>query len=142
MLKEFRTLFPYLKRYLPFYLGGFFFLIVTDAGQLFIPQLIRQAINHISSGNVELSVIFRLMLEMVALALAVAIGRFGWRYFIHGSSRKIEKELRDRFFSHLLKLSPSFFGRYKTGDLMARATNDMNAIRNATGMATVAFVDG
>ncbi len=142
MLKEFRTLLPYLKRYLPFYLGGFFFLIVTDGGQLFIPQMIRQAINHISSGSIELDRIFRLMIEMVGLALAVAVGRFGWRYFIHGSSRKIEKELRDRFFGHLLKLSPSFYGRYKTGDLMARATNDMNAIRMATGMATVAFVDG
>jgi len=142
VLKEFRTLLPYLKRYLPFYLGGFFFLIVTDGGQLFIPQMIRQAINHISSGSIELDRIFRLMIEMVGLALAVAVGRFGWRYFIHGSSRKIEKELRDRFFGHLLKLSPSFYGRYKTGDLMARATNDMNAIRMATGMATVAFVDG
>ena len=142
MLKEFRTLFPYLKRYLGFYLAGFLFLVVTDGGQLLIPQLVRQAINHVASGNVVLAVIFRLMLEMVGLAFAVAVGRFGWRYFIHGSSRKIEKELRDRFFSHLLKLSPGFFGRYKTGDLMARATNDMNAIRMATGMATVAFVDG
>ena len=142
MLREFKTLVPYLKRYLPFYLGGFLFLIVTDGGQLFIPQMIRHAINDVSTGSIVLATIFRLMLEMVALAFAVAVGRFGWRYFIHGASRKIEKELRDRFFAHLLELSPSFYGRYKTGDLMARATNDMNAIRMATGMATVAFVDG
>ncbi len=142
MLKEFKTLVPYVRRYLPLYLVGFFFLIVTDGGQLFIPQMIRQAINQLSAGSPELSAIVRLMIEMVLIALAVAIGRVGWRLCIQGSARRIEKEMRDRYFTHLLALSPSFYGRYKSGDLMARATNDMQAIRQATGMATVSFIDG
>lgn len=142
VLREFRTLIPYAKRYLPYYLPGFIFLIVTDAGQLFIPQLIKGAINDLSGGSPELPAILRLVMEMVAIAFAVAVGRFGWRFFIQGSSRRIEKELRDRYFSHLIGLSPAFFARYQAGDLMARATNDMNAIRMATGMATVSFVDG
>ncbi len=142
VLREFKTLIPYAKRYLPFYIPGFLFLILTDGGQLFIPQIIKRAINDLSGGSPELQAILRLAVEMVAIALAVAIGRFGWRYFIQGSSRRIEKELRDRYFSHLIELSPAFFARYQSGDLMARATNDMNAIRMATGMATVSFVDG
>ena len=142
VLREFKTLIPYAKRYLPFYIPGFVFLIVTDTGQLFIPQIIKRAINDLSGGSAALQAILRLVIVMVAIAFAVAVGRFGWRYFIQGSSRRIEKELRDRYFSHLIELSPAFFARYQAGDLMARATNDMNAIRMATGMATVSFVDG
>ncbi|MCK5673520.1 MAG: ABC transporter ATP-binding protein, partial [Spirochaetales bacterium] len=57
------------------------------------------------------------------------------------SSRRIESDLRHKLFSHLLTLSSSYYSKTKTGDLMARATNDMRAIRMASGMALVAFVD-
>lgn len=142
MLKEFRTLLPYAKRYLPSYIPGFLFLILTDGGQLYIPQIIKRTINDLTGGSATLQAILGLVVEMAIIVLAIAVGRFGWRFFIQGSSRRIEKELRDRYFSHLMKLSPAFYARYSSGDLMARATNDMNAIRMATGMATVSFVDG
>jgi ATP-binding cassette subfamily B protein len=90
VLKEFKTLVPYLKRYIPYYIGGLLFLIITDAAQLLIPQLIRKAINLISLGNFELREILITMVFMLLIALFVAIGRFGWRYFIHGASRRIE----------------------------------------------------
>ncbi len=142
MLKEFRTLFPYFRSFRGRYLAGFFFLFVTDAGQLYIPQLTRSVINQISSGRVDLASIGRTVLLMVLIAFLVGLGRFGWRYFIHGASRNIERLLRERFFSHLLTLSPSFYGRSETGDLMARATGDMNHVRMAAGMGFVALFDG
>lgn len=142
MLKEFRTLFPYFRTYRIRYLAGFFFLFVTDAGQLYIPQLTRSVINQISSGRVDLALIGRTVLLMVLIAFFVGLGRFGWRYFIHGASRNIERLIRERFFSHLLTLSPSFYGRSETGDLMARATGDMNHVRMAAGMGFVALFDG
>ncbi len=142
VLKEYRTLLPFLRRYRMWYLGGVLALIVTSGAQLMIPQFIRHAIDMIAGGDFELNAIARTMLLMVATAFVIAIGRLGWRFFIHGASRRIEKELREKLFDHLLKLSPSFFGRNKTGDIMARATNDMDAVRMASGMAFVAFVDG
>ena len=142
MLKEFRTLVPYFRRFAPRYLAGFLFLFITDAGQLYIPQLMRSVIDHIAGGKVELAYVGRTVLFMILVAFSIALGRFGWRYFIHGASRNIERLLRARLFSHLLTLSPSFFGRSSTGDLMARATGDMHHVRMACGMGFVALFDG
>jgi len=142
VLKEYRTLGPYVKKYLWYYLGGLLFLVITDGGQMVLPQLIRKAVDIIAAGSFAVSDVGSLMLTMVAVAVAIAVGRFGWRYFISGSSRKIEAELRKSLYDHLLTLSSTFFKEMKTGDIMARFTNDMNAIRMATGIALVALVDG
>jgi ATP-binding cassette subfamily B protein len=142
MLKEFRTLLPYLRKFWPRYAGGLAFLVLTDAGQLYLPQLVRRAIDLIASGSFSLQRILYLVLLMVGTAVLIALGRFFWRYFINGSSRRIEYELRERLFVHLQTLSSTFYGQHKTGDLMAHMTNDMQAIRMATGMALVTFVDG
>jgi len=142
MLKEFRTLLPYVKKYRLMYIFGILCLVVTSGGQLFIPQFIRVAVDTIVSGNFELPRVGKYMLGMVGVAAVISLARFGWRYFIHGASRRIEKELRERLFAHLLLLSPAFYGRTRTGDLMARSSNDMQAIRQAVGMALVAFIDG
>jgi ATP-binding cassette subfamily B protein len=64
-----------------------------------------------------------------------------WRYLLFGFSRKVEEGLRNRLYDHLQTLSPSFFQRIKTGDLMARATNDINAVRMATGLGIFAVTD-
>ena len=142
MLKEYRTLWPYFKRFRFWYLGGIFFLLLTDAAQLLIPQMLKRAIDLLSLGSFELSAVGGVALAIFGLAAAIGLGRFGWRFFLHGASRRIEMQLRDRLFTHMQRLSSSFFGRVKTGDLMARFTNDMNAVRMASGMALVTFVDG
>jgi ATP-binding cassette subfamily B multidrug efflux pump len=142
MLKEFRTLLPYFRRYWLQYAAGLAFLALADAGQLYIPQLLRRAIDRIASGEFSLRQVLFLVLLMVGTAALIALGRFFWRYFIQGSARRIEYELRERLFVHLQSLSSTFYGRHKTGDLMAHMTNDMNAIRMGTSMALVSFVDG
>ena len=121
---------------------GFLCLVVVDAAQLVIPQLVKEAINLVSAGRFDLHDILRLSTWMVCIAVAISSGRFLWRYFIHGSSRRIETEMRDELFDHLLGLSGTFYQQNKTGDIMARATNDMGAIRQATGMGLVTLVDG
>ncbi|MFW6250473.1 MAG: ABC transporter ATP-binding protein [Alkalispirochaetaceae bacterium] len=142
MLREYRTLLPYLKKYRWSYLFGVLSLVVTSGGQLFIPKFLGSAVDIIVEGSFETGAIASLMGTMLAVSVVIAAGRLGWRFFIHGASRRIEMHLRDRLFSHLLTLSRTFYDRSKTGDLMARATNDMNAIRTAVGMALVAFIDG
>ncbi|MCX7024075.1 MAG: ABC transporter ATP-binding protein [Spirochaetes bacterium] len=142
MLKEFRTLAPYLKRHRSKYLAGLACLVAVDAAQISVPQFVKHAVDSLSTGIFDRGVILASALSIVGVAVIVSSGRFLWRYFIHGSSRRIEAALRDALFSRLLLLPPSFFQRNKTGDLMARATNDMQAVRMATGMGLVSFVDG
>jgi ATP-binding cassette subfamily B protein len=147
-LKEFRSLLPYLSRYRVRYILGFLCLIMVDAAQIIIPQLIARAIDLVSSGEAggsaapdSLRRIFSLGLCMIAVMAVISVGRFLWRYFIHGSSRRIETEMRERLFDHLLTLSYDYYQKNKIGDLMARSINDLNAVRMSIGMGLVAMVD-
>ncbi len=92
-------------------------------------------------GAADRALLLRSGLAIFALAVCVGVFRFGWRYPIIGVSRRLERELRDRFYRHLQTLSPSYFDRTKIGDLMAHATNDLEAIRMSVGFGTVAGLD-
>ncbi len=142
MINEYRTLLPYYKKYAFRYSAGIFFLLITNGGQLLIPQFIRHSINHLQQGASETDRVFRLMGGMILTALIIAVGRFFWRFFIIGSSRRIERNLREQIFYHLLSMDSRYFSTQKTGDLIARMTNDMKAVRMASGIALVAFMDG
>jgi len=142
MLREYRTLLPYMKKYRANYIAGFICLIIVDGAQLLIPQFIKKAIDTVSSGEFRMQAILGISLSIIGAAVLISGGRFLWRLFIIGASRRIETELRDKLFARLLVLPASFYQKNKTGDLMARATNDMGAIRQATAMGFVAFTDG
>jgi ATP-binding cassette subfamily B protein len=109
---------------------------------MIIPQLMRRAIDLISLGDFHWAQVGFLSLAMTGVMAVICLGRFLWRYFIHGSSRRIEAEMRSRLFEHLLTLSYDFYQENKIGDLMARATNDIGQIRMAVGWGLVALVDG
>jgi len=141
-IAEYQSLFPYFRKHSVGYAMGFFFLIAVDAAQVVIPQFIRQAVDIASSGKFEIKEVVIPCAIMVGLMGIVSLGRFFWRYFIHGASRRIETELREKLFEHLLSLSYDFYQKNKIGDLMARATNDLNAVRESIGMGLVALVDG
>jgi ATP-binding cassette, subfamily B, multidrug efflux pump len=140
-LKEYKALFPYLSRYKVQYITGVIFLIIVDAAQIAIPQFIRRAIDLISSGTFQWRQILILSLWMVGIMAVVSLGRFLWRYFISGSSRRIETELREALYEHLQKLSWDFYQKNKIGDLMARSINDLQAVRMSIGMGVVALFD-
>lgn len=124
----------------PWYILGFTALIITDLAQIAIPKFLMPAAFDIAVGEREGNLLIYTLITILT-AIVIAAGRFVWRTAILGSSRHIETGLRERLFGSLLKLSSTFFKEYKTGDLMARATNDLKMIRTATGMAFVAFVD-
>jgi ATP-binding cassette subfamily B protein len=140
--KESETLYPYIHKYRLQYSLGFLCLILVDGAQMFIPQFVKRAINIISAGDFLLSDVILPCAAMVGTMLVIACGRFCWRYFIHGSSRRIEAEFREKLFAHLLTLTRDFYEKYKIGDLLARSTNDMGAVRMAIGWGLVAGVDG
>ncbi|MDR2537181.1 MAG: ABC transporter ATP-binding protein/permease [Treponema sp.] len=141
-IKEFKTLLPYLARYRTRYILGFICLVSVDGASIAIPQFTRRAIDLVSSGSFAMRDITTLGLGMIGVMTIVCFGRFLWRYFIHGSSRRIETELRQKLFEHLLSLSYDYYQKNKIGDLMARATNDLNAVRESIGMGLVALLDG
>jgi len=140
-LKEYKPLFPYLARYKTQYIVGVICLIIVDAAQIAIPQFLRSAIDLITGGNFQWMQIITLSLWMVGIMAVVSLGRFFWRYFINGSSRRIETEMREALYAHLQKLSWDFYQKNKIGDLMARSINDLHAVRMSIGMGVVALFD-
>jgi len=140
-LKEYKSLLPYFSQYRNRYIIGLIFLVIVDSAQIAIPQFIRMAVDIISSGVFEWRQILILCLLMVGTMTLVSAGRFLWRYFIHGSSRRIEAQLREKLYNHLQKLSWDFYQKNKIGDLMARSINDLHSVRMSIGMGLVAFFD-
>jgi len=117
-------------------------LLLVDALQLFIPRIIKKSIDALTMGQASVRLLLTYALIIVGIALTMAIFRYIWRYLVFGHARKVEQALRNRIYKHLQTLSLSFYWRVKTGDLMARAVNDIDAVRMATGMGLVALTDG
>ena len=119
-------------------LAGFVSLLVVDAAGVLVPLVIRDAIDHLTRGE---NVLLRSGLLIAGLALIVMAFRFLWRYFFIGSSRRIERDLRAKLVQHLLTLPASFYSERKTGDLMAHATNDIDAVTRACGFGVLTIAD-
>ena len=116
-------------------------LLVVDGMQLVIPRIIKWAVDDLTSGVAQANDLMRYGLIIGGLAAGIAVFRFTWRYFIIGTSRRIEEDIRNDIFQHLQVLSPRYYSENKTGDLMAHATNDLNAVRMACGIGIVAMTD-
>ena len=118
---------------------GLVALVIVDAVALLIPLFIKQAINALNEGHGDPLVALAGLILGVAV---VGIGfRFLWRFFLIGSARRIERQVRLRFYGHLLKLSAPYYTRTKTGDLMAHATNDIEAVMRACGFGVLTLAD-
>jgi len=116
--------------------------LAVDFLQLFIPRIIKNSIDALTIGQASSALLLKYALIIVGIAIAMAIFRYIWRYLVFGHSRKVEEALRNRMYNHLQTLPLSFYWRTKTGDLMARAVNDIDAVRMAAGMGLVALTDG
>ncbi len=139
--REFKMLFSLIWRYKTRVIIGLLALLLVDGTQLILPLIIRSTINILTLGTATNSILARYAFYIIALSLSGAMLRFVWRYFIGGTSRKIEQYLRNKFFSHIQTLSASFFNSTRTGDLMARATNDVEAVRRAAAIGVIISVD-
>jgi len=120
---------------------GLMALLIVDVLQLFIPRVIKYAVDDLTSGTVSQFRLFVYGLEIFLIALGIGGFRYVWRYSLLGAARRIEKALRGRLFNHLQTLSASYFSHTKVGDLMAHATNDIEAVRMAMSMGVVFLVD-
>lgn len=140
-MRELLALRKYFKKYFWQILFGIIALIIIDLLQLFVPRVLKIAIDTLAQGRASPGLLGYYFFLIMVIALGIAFGRFWWRYLLIGSARKIEKELREDFYNHLTTLDLTFFDTHKTGDLMAHAVNDINAIRMSIGFGLVILVD-
>jgi ATP-binding cassette subfamily B protein len=126
-----RHLGPVLRRHRGSFLIGYLCILATSGLSLGIPLVLRSGVNAVEQGQRERVLLAAVWL--VVLAAGSGLFRYLMRMTLIGTSRKIEYELRNEFLAHLQRLSLGFFSRHKTGDLMARASNDLNAVRDVVG---------
>ncbi len=141
MLANFKTLKYFFIEHKWAYILGVVWLIFVDVLQLILPEILRTFTDDLQANLIGRAEIFRYGVYMLIIGFLLAFFRFLWRIYIIGTSKKLEFELRNKLFSHLLKLSTNYFNKSKTGDLMAHATNDINAVRMALGPGIVMVVD-
>jgi ATP-binding cassette subfamily B multidrug efflux pump len=135
------VLLEFVKKHWYSYLIGILTLIVVDLLQLYIPRFIGQVVDHLRSNQPTMSFVAVMVGWIVGIALAITIMRFFWRYFIIGNARRFEYLARKIIFDKLLSLSLGYFDRTRSGDLMAKFTNDLQAVRMALAQGVVMTVD-
>jgi len=140
-VKELRALLPYLRRYRWAIAGGILAVVVSNALAVASLEYVRVATDALALPGATRGGILNAALLMVAFAVASGIGRFVMRQVLNGVSRRVENDLRDDFFAHLLRLDASFFAAHPTGEIMSRATNDIPAVRMVAGPAYMYLVD-
>ncbi len=140
-MNELRTIIPYFRPYRKGVVAGLAFVVVANIFTVAGPYLIKLAIDGLGDPDVTMGRISTYALLLVAAAVLGGAAKYGMRELLNGLSRRIECDLRNDFFAHLLRLDASFYGRTRTGDLMARATNDTQAVRMATGPAIMYAVN-
>ena len=133
-IKQLKRLKPYLAKYKNTLLLGCSFVVLANLFALLSPWLLKIAIDEMSK-EISSEIILKYSALIVGAALAGGVFRFLMRNTIIGVSRHIEYDLRNDFFRHIQTLPQSFYNEYKTGDLMARATNDLEAVRQVVGPA-------
>ncbi|MFP4194873.1 MAG: ABC transporter ATP-binding protein [Desulfobacterales bacterium] len=132
---------PYFSQRRGLILIGIICLMVVDVLQLFIPRVVKWAVDDLTAGDLQLAGLGRYSGMIISIAAAMTVLRFLWRRLLIGTSRVVEEGLRNRLFAHIQTLSASYFDKRSTGDLMAHATNDINNVRMAVGMGMVAMTD-
>lgn len=132
MKEHLRTVWPYLWRYRRGLLVGLAALVLKDLAAAVQPWLIGRGVDAIT-GGFRLGVVLKFAGALVGLSAIKGVFQYFMRVIIIGISRDIEYDLRNDLFASLVRLSPDYYRRMRTGDLMARATNDLNAVRMMLG---------
>jgi len=139
-LNNLKSFFPYVRKYRREFLFGIVALIVADCMTLVVPWLIKEFVDVLPqkpASDQLLKYVFFLFL----ISLILVVGRYGWRKYMFGLSRKIEFDILNDLFSHLLSLDRLWYQKQKTGDLMSRATNDLRAVREFFGLGILILID-
>jgi ATP-binding cassette, subfamily B, multidrug efflux pump len=140
MRSSLATLRPYLWRYRWGMAAGMLCLVIKDFAAATQPLLIGFAVDALAQ-SLRSGLFVRYAAYIAAIAVIQGVFQYGMRVIIIGISRDIEYDLRNDLFRHLVSLSPDYYQRTRTGDIMARATNDLNAVRMMLGPGIMYWVE-
>ena len=138
---ELRSILPYFRPYMRSFYWGIVCVFFANLFQAAGPYFIKLSIDGLGDARVSGTRIGTYAGLIVLTALIGGVARYGMRELLNGMSRRIECDLRNNFFRHLLRLDATFYGSIRTGDLMSRATNDTLAVRMAVGPAIMYTVN-
>lgn len=131
----------YFRREWRRYLGAVALLIIIAILQLLPPKLVGVIIDGVTTKTMSYGVLFAWLGLMIATAIVVYLLRYVWRVLLFGASYQLAVELRQDFFRQLSRQHPAFYLRHRTGDLIARATNDVDRVVFAAGEGVLTLVD-
>jgi ATP-binding cassette subfamily B protein len=132
MLRDLAPLYAYMRRYRRGYIGGTLACVCTNAIFVQFPRVLERAINELRHGTTRETILV-LALLLVLITIGKGVFLYTQRWVLIGISRDIEFDLRNDLFRNLERQDTGFYSRYRTGDLMARMTNDLNAVRMLLG---------
>ncbi|MBP2240237.1 ATP-binding cassette subfamily B protein [Cytobacillus eiseniae] len=140
-MRVFSDLMWFFKQEKKAYLTGVILLLFVAFFQLIPPRVIGVFVDHIKNGTLTLKGMLIWIGVLVASAAIMYILRYYWRIMIFGSAVKLSRLLRNKLYHHFTKMSPSFYQKKRVGDLMAHATNDLQAIQQTAGSGVLTLVD-
>lgn len=135
-MRSLRRLLPYYRPYKRDVWLGLLLTVLSSAVASVPPAFVQVVVDGMRA-DAPLWRIFRLAGAIVGVTIAAGVMRYGMREFLNGLSRRIEYDLRNDLFAALARLDAAFYGQHRTGDLMARLTNDISAVRQASGPAVM-----
>ncbi len=124
------------------YAAAILMLLGTDVLEMSVPWITGRVIDHVVADTLTPALLLRFVGLVVAIGFLVYVMRYLWRVFLFYSSFQLAETMRQRLFSHMTQMSPRFFGEHRTGDLMARATNDISALEMTAGEGVLSGIDG
>src|SRR5271154_6634882 len=133
--KSLRPLIPYFKKYRRSYVAGAICVFLTNGIWILFALILKRAVDDLLHLGVNRHKLATYAMLLLAVAVGKGIFQFLTRWIVIGVSREVEFDLRNDLFKHLESLSFSYYQRTRTGDIMARATNDLNAVRMLLGPA-------
>lgn len=131
----------FFKKYLLSYILGIIALVAVDIAQTRVPIIVGNVIDGIKLKNIDMSIIKSSIITLFIIAGVMYIGRIMWRFFIFGTSRSIERDIRNDMFSHLEKMSAKYYHKHAPGEVMAYMTNDLDAVRMALSQGILTLFD-
>lgn len=140
-MKVFLDLMWFFKQEKKAYVNGIILLLFVALLQLVPPKVVGMVVDSIKNGELTAKALLMWIGLLAVVALMMYVLRYYWRIMIFGSAVKLSKLLRNRLYQHFTNMSQSFYQKKRVGDLMAHATNDLQAIQQTAGAGVLTFVD-
>ncbi|MCB2301039.1 ABC transporter ATP-binding protein [Clostridium tagluense] len=132
----------FIKKHKISYIIGILFMFLTSYIQSFFPRVLGDTIDILGGSNFNLNLVKIKIVYILLITTGTFISTYAWRNLIVVNGRNLECHLREKLYSHFQKLSPEFYNKRKTGDLIAYAINDISAVRMTLGPATAMIING